>query len=232
MRHPHWVESGFRVTVNGQEVESVGEPSSYVSINRTWKSGDVVEVETPLTLRLESMPDNPRRVAVFYGPLVLAGVLGDDSEGLLPVLVTNDRPVTEWLKPAGEPLTFRTEGVGRPADQTLTPFFGIHDSRYVVYWDIFTEAQWEQRRQEYEAQRQRERELAERTVDLIAIGEMQPERDHKVEGEKTSAGEFGGRKFRHANDGGWFSCEIKLPRRQASRSGGHLLGQRNWGTHV
>ena len=49
------------------------------------------------------------------------------------------------------------------------------------------------------------------TVDLIAIGEMQPERDHKVEGEKTSAGEYGGRKFRHANDGGWFSCEIKLP---------------------
>lgn len=210
VRYPHWVASGYRVTVNGEEIAG-GDPSSYAEIKRTWKTGDVVEIETPLSLRLEAMPDNPRRVAVFYGPILLAGVLEGSDSDLLPVLVTDDHPVSEWLKPTDTPLAFRTEGVGRPNDQTLVPFFGITDSRYIVYWDIFTEDQWQERKQEYEAERQRERELAARTVDYLAIGEMQPERDHQVEGENTSAGEYGGRKFRHAHDGGWFSCELKLP---------------------
>jgi DUF1680 family protein len=213
VRHPHWVESGYRVTVNGKEIESPSGPASYVAIKRTWKSGDVIEIDTPLTLHLESMPDNPRRVAVFYGPLVLAGELEGQGDGLLPVLVTNDKPVSEWLKPVEGRVAFRTNGVGRPGDQTLVPFFGVHgDTRYIVYWDIFNEDEWQQRQQEYEAERERERQLAERTVDYFAIGEMQPERDHKVEGEKTSAGEHGGRKFRHAQDGGWFSCELTLPK--------------------
>ena len=211
LRHPHWAETGYRVSVSGEEVEPT-KPSSYVAIDRTWKSGDVIEIETPLSLRLEAMPDNPRRVAVFYGPLVLAGELTGNSEDLLPVLVTDGKPVEEWLKPVNGELTFLTNGAGRPKEQALVPFFGIHgDTRYAVYWDIFTEDEWQKRQREYEAERERERELAERTVDYLAIGEMQPERDHKVEGEKTSAGEFSRRKFRHAHDGGWFSCELKLP---------------------
>jgi uncharacterized protein len=211
VRHPHWVESGYRATVNGEDVASVGEAGSYVSINREWKTGDVVEVEIPLSLRLESMPDNPHRIAVFYGPMMLAGVLEGSIEGLQPVLVTNDQPVAEWLKPTGEPLTFKTEGAGQPSEQVLEPFFRIHDKHYIVYWDVFTAEQWEQRRQQYEAERKLEEELSAHTIDLFAIGEMQAERDHKVEGEKTGAGEHAGRKFRHAWDGGWFSCELKLP---------------------
>jgi DUF1680 family protein len=211
IRHPHWVQAGFRVTVNGENVEP-GKPSSYVTVDRTWKSGDLIEIETPLSLRLETMPDNPRRVAAFYGPFVLAGELAGDSKELLPVLVTNDNPVTDWLKPVNGSLAFRTEGVGRPGEQTLTPFFGVRgDTRYVVYWDIFTEDEWQKRQRAYEAEQELERELAARTVDYFAIGEMQPERDHKVEGEKTSPGEYGGRKFRHAHDGGWFACELKMP---------------------
>jgi hypothetical protein len=45
----------------------------------------------------------------------------------------------------------------------------------------------------------------------MAIGEMQPERDHHVQGENTGAGDFGGRKWRHALDGGWFSFEMRVP---------------------
>jgi hypothetical protein len=49
------------------------------------------------------------------------------------------------------------------------------------------------------------------TVDLFAIGEMQAERDHNVEGENTDAGEFNGRKLRHAMNGGWFAFEVAVP---------------------
>ena len=39
---------------------------------------------------------------------------------------------------------------------------------------------------------------------------MQPERDHKPQGEKTEPGEFFWRKSRGVNDG-WFSFEMKTP---------------------
>ena len=214
IRRPHWVKR-FAIVVNGNPQSIESDAGSYVGIKRMWTSGDVVEIDMPLSLRLESMPDNPRRVAAFYGPVLLAGLLDSDSEQILPVLVTNDRPAEEWLKrsESGE-IVFKTEGVGRPADQTLVPFHGIDDSRYVVYWDLFSESGWEQHEAAYEEERQRQRDLEGRTVDLFQTGEMQPERDHKVTGENTSAGEFGGRKYRHAYNGGWFSCEIKLPENQ------------------
>ncbi|MDQ6844277.1 MAG: glycoside hydrolase family 127 protein, partial [Bacteroidota bacterium] len=51
-------------------------------------------------------------------------------------------------------------------------------------------------------------EIKERTVDMLRIGEMQPERDHNFKGEKTNTGEAFGRKWRDAGDGGWFSFTL------------------------
>jgi hypothetical protein len=39
---------------------------------------------------------------------------------------------------------------------------------------------------------------------------MQPERDHNLRGERTSAGDALGRKYRHAENGGWFSFEMAV----------------------
>ena len=39
---------------------------------------------------------------------------------------------------------------------------------------------------------------------------MQPERDANFAGEKTFAGEFNGRKWRDARDGGWFEFDLKV----------------------
>lgn len=211
VRHPQWATQGFRITINGNSTDDFSKPGSFVRIARTWHDGDVVEIEMPLELRLESMPDNASRVAVFSGPILLAGLVDDQATTLLPTLVTDGRPVQEWLHATGEPLEFRTDGVGRPIDYTLRSFYAIHDRPYVVYWDVFTESEWQRRKQAYEAEIERQRELDARTVDLFTIGEMQPERDHNVQGEKTDAGEYGGRKLRHAWDGGWFSFDVDLP---------------------
>jgi hypothetical protein len=100
---------------------------------------------------------------------------------------------------------FATHGVGRPHDVTLLPFFSLHDQRYTVYLDIFTQTQWTAREAELRAERERERELQARTIDTLRIGEMQPEREHQLAGESTGAGEHLGRKWRHATDGGWFA---------------------------
>lgn len=217
VRVPQWAERGVHVTVNGEAARVRHLPSGYVALRRTWRSGDVVRVELPFTLRLEAMPDDPNRVAVFHGPLVLAGELGplDDPRAqdadYVPVLITGGRPAASWLSPvAGAAGSFRTSGVGEPRDVTLKPFFRVHDRRYSVYWDLFTAEEWKARKAEYEAERRAMERLARRTVDAMQPGEMQPERDHEFRGERSEAGEVYARKFRHAFPGGWFSYELAV----------------------
>src|SRR5512138_3805463 len=74
LRRPSWAGDGFRVAVNGQPIEqpplaslragpaggrNVGldttslQPSSYVEITRTWKSGDTIDLTIPKSVRLE-----------------------------------------------------------------------------------------------------------------------------------------------------------------------------------
>jgi DUF1680 family protein len=213
IRQPFWATNGFKVTVNGRDLEDAGKPESYVSIEREWKTGDVVEVGMPFCLRTESMPDNPNRIAIFDGPILLAGNLGAvDSQNPVPVFVTDGRPLASWVKPAGnQPLSYRTEGVGRPADVDLKPFFATYNQRHSVYWEVFTEAGWKTREQEYRAEQQRLKELEANSADVFHIGEMQAERDHNLQSEKSGSAEFSGRKLRHAWDGGWFSFEVAMP---------------------
>jgi uncharacterized protein len=215
LRYPAWATSGFEIRVNGSKQNIQATPGSYVEVNRTWRTGDRVELTLPFSLRLEPMPDNPNRVAVMYGPLVLAGELGPDDDpaakwsSYSPVLLTNNKPPSAWLKPvSGRYATFQLAGVGKPRDVTLYPYYLMHHRRYTVYWDIFSEQQWTFREAEYKAEFARERELEALTVDFAQPGEMQPERDHNMQGEGTSAGEYQGRKWRHASNG-WFSFDLK-----------------------
>jgi hypothetical protein len=105
---------------------------------------------------------------------------------------------------------FRMAGDKEGRGVTLEPFYKMHGNRhYVVYWDAFTPAQWQVKEQEYAAELAWQKELEARTIDFVNPGEEQNERDHKLQGERHSAGDFGGRKWRHAPDG-WFSWEVKV----------------------
>jgi len=158
LRHPSWC-TGMEVAVNGSAVD-VGEPGSYVAIDREWSSGDRVDVRLPMTVRPEAYPGVPERIAFLYGPLVLAGKLG--TEGLFPGadILRNERTSGEILDepievpslegnaetiaarirpvPGGDPLTFETAGVGRPHDVTLIPYHRLHHERYNLYWEVST----------------------------------------------------------------------------------------------
>jgi len=213
VRHPFWATQGLTVKLNGTKLAVTSTPQGYATVDRQWQTGDRLEIQMPMGLRTESMPDNPKRVALFQGPILLAGDVGPlDSDPFVPVFVTEGRAVTDWVRPApGKAMTWQTDHVGRPKDVDLTPFYTVYDRRYSVYWDLFTDEQWKAYEAEYRAEIQRRKELDARTVDLFRIGEMQSERDHNLQGEKTGATEFGGRKLRHAWDGGWFSFEVAVP---------------------
>ncbi len=151
LRIPYWAVSGVAVKINGRPLEASASPGSYLTLARTWKTGDRVELEMPMSLHIEKMPDDPTVQAVLYGPLVLAGDLG--SEGLTKELITGplgpeirEHPESvpkfraagadpnSWIKPADKPLTFRTAGQER--DVTLAPFDRTFGKRYSVYWTV------------------------------------------------------------------------------------------------
>lgn len=211
IRQPKWA-SGMSVKVNGADMKAAA-VSGYWPIDRTWKMGDKVEVTLPMKMYTESMPDNPNRIALLYGPLVMAGQLGKempDPNFGTTVLLTDNRNVTDWVKPSGEPLTFKTL-VAKPNDVILIPFYKTVDQYYNVYWDFFTEKDWVNREAEYRAERKRQAEVEEKTIDVIRIGEMQPERDHNLKAsEKSYVSDALGRNGREARSGGFFSFDMTV----------------------
>jgi hypothetical protein len=215
VRKPSWVGDGFAIEVNGEEAPAQVR-DGYAHIRRQWEDGDTVRVRLPMELRLEPMPDDADRVAILYGPLVLAGLLGPEDDpratemDYVPVLVPGDRDLAEWIVAGDEPLTFHLRGAGHPRNVLLKPFHQVHGERYTVYWDRFSPEGWERRQAEYREERRRQKVLEAITVDWMQPGEMQDERDHNVQGENTGVGEHLGRKFRHGFDGGWFSFEMAV----------------------
>jgi DUF1680 family protein len=221
LRRPSWAGTGFALTVNGINIAQVPPAGSYVELTRKWKNGDTVELVLPKTLRLEPVPDNPRRVALMWGPLVLAGDLGSEewrdqmARGhhsdldAVPVFVTADRNAADWLKPVpGKPGAFRTDGVGREQDVDFAPFYQLHRRTYAVYWDLFTPPEWEKKAQQIAAEREKQRKLELATVAFAQPGEMQPERDYNQQGEDSEPERVMGRPSRRGSN--WFSFDLPV----------------------
>jgi DUF1680 family protein len=148
IRAPHWAQ-GIAVTVNGHAEHVAAGGDGYLVLNRTWKSGDRVEVTLPMSLRVEPVPGSPKLATLAYGPLTLAAVMGRD--GLTPgMIVGPEAPKMDELPPLGLPvfnqgatgwvrrsgdgdLQFKTAGQVR--DYTFKPIAQINDERYSVYWE-------------------------------------------------------------------------------------------------
>ena len=240
LRRPFWVGTNFAVTINGQPVSPDllaapraevgggrrGAPvpppkiSSFVELKRLWKTGDTVALRLPKTLRLEPLPDNPRRVALLWGPLVLAGDLGPEGERrgrrsanapdeAVPVFVAADRPVTDWLQPVpNQPGNFHTVGVGKNREVDFVPFYRLHRRLYGIYWDLFTPAEWDQHAAQLAAERAKQRKLEATTVSYAQPGEMQAERDANMQGEGTEPTRVQGRPGRRGTK--WFSFDLAV----------------------
>jgi len=227
IRYPAWAQTGLTITINGKNQAVAAKPGSYVAVEREWKNGDIVEIQLPMSLRMEAMPDAPTMVAILYGPIVLGGDLG--KEGLeearrygpsapqlgrvkpvqIPALVCFLKDVLSKLKPVqGARMSFRTSGIGQPNDVLLEPFYKMADQRYTVYWKVYSSAEWDKRKKEVAAAVSRRKEIETRTVDWVAPGNSESERDHAFKGQGNT-GNFDGKTWRGARNG-WFSYELKI----------------------
>jgi hypothetical protein len=224
-RRPYWVGPGFSVKVNGVAVKNVSKPDSFIEVSRKWKPGDTVELILPKTLRKEPLPDNPNRMAIMWGPLVLAGDLGAETPRVrgrrqeggaspnapepAPVLVTAEQNVDGWLKPvAGEPGVFRTANVGLKEDVKFEPFYEMPRRRYAIYWDVYTPADWANKSAAFEAEADKEKKLTAATIGFAQPGQMQAERDFAEKDEDSTPVQLQGRYGRQGN--GWFSYDLPV----------------------
>jgi DUF1680 family protein len=223
IRKPFWQRGAFRFYMNGTENLGIysyegnaglDRVEGYIPIRVTMRRNDKLEIRLAMDLYTESMPDNPDRIAFKYGPLVLAGLLGKERPDPVygvPVLLTDNRNIKDWMEPAPEVLRFKTKNVGKPFDVTLVPFYQVYDQYYSVYWDYFTKAQWQQLQEEYEAEKRKQQEIENRTIDYFRIGEMQPERDHNLKAsERSYVDDALGRKGREARANNYFSFDMQV----------------------
>ena len=227
VRRPSWAGNGFAVRVNGQAVSSLPAAGSYVEINRTWRSGDEISLAMPKTLRLEIL-NSPKKAAVLWGPLVLAGDLGaaprrgDDGDGdgvraaaPEPVALVTDRPVGDWLQPViGRPGVFKAAGIARivstgtPIDVEFSPFFAMHRRTYAAYWDVLTPEELTARARDLTAERERVRTLEAATISSVTIGDRESEKTFNQQGVETSVIRTDGRSGRRAIR--WFSYDLPV----------------------
>jgi DUF1680 family protein len=154
IRYPSWATNGITIKINDKRQTVRDKPGSFIKLQKTtWENGDTIEVTLPMSLHTESMPDDKKKIAILYGPVVLAGDLGPQAPApRVPVLITDGKDVSEWAKPVESgKLRFQTVGAGKPNDFTLIPFYQMHHQHYSVYFDVLTNEQWEQRQAENQA---------------------------------------------------------------------------------
>ena len=152
VRIPYWTGKGGYAEINGVRLEAYTSPGSYLSVKRTWREGDRLDVRFPMELHSHPMSDDPSLAAIMYGPLVLAGELdavdlpreeiygkygpmGDPI--LVPYFSVQTDDLDSWIVAVeDESLRFCTVDAGIPYDVALIPFYRLFGHRYAIYWEI------------------------------------------------------------------------------------------------
>jgi DUF1680 family protein len=238
IRRPCWLGSTMEVFLNGKNIKVKTGLDGYISIDRLWRSGDVVEINLPMTISASFLPDHSNYLAFSYGPIVLAADMGKESqngqtagsermghiaEGTLlpldkaPLIVAEKNALNSGIILKDSlTLSFSARSLINQAKYrslTLVPFFTLSNKRYEIYWPYSTPKDLSKRLSTFNDKESRTRRLDSLTVDYINIGEQQPEIDHQFSGNGSEAGRFKERGFRKSKD--WFSYVLRNSEKNA-----------------
>jgi hypothetical protein len=201
MRQPEWAEN-FEVLVNGKQQKIQENPSSYIAINRKWKSGDKITVRFKTSTHLENLPDGSNWVAYVDGPIVLAaktstkdldGLFADDSR-MGHATHGKYYPLDEAYALVGDKDSY----LSKPKEirklrfsldsLELQPFFEVHDGRYQMYFQTYSKEEYKDKQALLKKQEMEAAALEAKTIDKVNCGEQQPEVGHLYKGEKSFSG--------------------------------------------
>ena len=222
---PFEQKSKLTITKSGTYTLAIRKPSwvsgggSYTCTTKKWKKGETVDIDLPMTLRVEECPDYPGYIAFKYGPILLAARTQTEQtlqneyggEGRMdhspacrasvkglsssPLIIGERANVLDSIKVKNvNELTFSLKTYNK-GTLTLEPFYAIHHSRYACYFFQGTQ-------KEYEASEMGQADALEqairaRTLDFVATGEQQSEAGHEAKYSGTStSGSYLGETYR------------------------------------
>jgi DUF1680 family protein len=158
LRIPSWINGPVDLAINGKRESTDARPGSFLSVQRRWQAGDVIELRLPLGLRVRPSLDDPATVSLFYGPVILAGELGRDQMPAsdiagkdafvkepawpAPVFISATPGLSPLpVQPLPEaPLRFEAR-MSHPVNRQevrvrLAPLHRVHHQRFAVYWKV------------------------------------------------------------------------------------------------
>ncbi len=157
----------------------------------------------------------------------LAGLVADDSRwghiahGKLlplyeaPILNGNKEEVekrVENMKPIdGKPLHYIVPGIfiqEEYADLELEPFSGIHDCRYSLYWQAMDKESYEDNMERLALAEKESLRVDSLTVDMITLGEQQPEADHQMKEAVSDKGYYENESIRTIHPNGYITFTL------------------------
>ncbi|MDP4223521.1 MAG: glycoside hydrolase family 127 protein [Bacteroidota bacterium] len=133
IRVPSWTAGKMRIRINGRTV-IVGNPGTYVTLDRQWKNGDEISFSLPMSFRITKYTGEEKeyagKYALEYGPLLMAYVsLKGETKNL--TLNVNPEKLISGLKPVtGKPLHYSVPGT---TDFEYMPYFEVQDESFTCY---------------------------------------------------------------------------------------------------
>jgi len=128
LRVPAWTDAKTRISVNGKKVEGEAMPGKFFQLSRTWKTGDRVEYEMSMPLRLQAVdPETPDTVALVRGPIAMFGLGNLQAKFARAQLLA----ATSTSQSSGD-----LQVQGDAGKITFRPFAAINDEPYRLYHPV------------------------------------------------------------------------------------------------
>lgn len=128
VRVPGWATKGFFVKINGKAQKLQATPGSYLKISRTWKDGDIVELQMPFGFHLDPVMDQQNIASLFYGPVLLAAQEPEARKDWRKITL-DAAEIGKTIKGDPKQLQFTID------DVVFKPFYESY-GRHSVYLDV------------------------------------------------------------------------------------------------
>ncbi len=77
LRIPAWCDNAS-LSINGEKTDIKAPASQYIKINRTWKTGDYIELMLPMHFDLKTWEQNGNSISMNYGPITYSLKIQED----------------------------------------------------------------------------------------------------------------------------------------------------------
>lgn len=136
IRVPSWAKQ-MQFRINGEALSVVASPSEWAEVRRTWRKGDVlqVEVDTPI-YAVPVDPQHPTRAAIKFGPVLLS----QDAIFTYPLALNHDEDLSARFTRVSPELHFRVSDISVHEQHTgdFRPFYTVGErTPYRVYFDLY-----------------------------------------------------------------------------------------------